>query len=96
MDSVEAVDSYLSRIPGYLNANSFTGCHPPRTIRICTTSIPAQYKCGWMREAAAVHGLEPDIDCLKADNATHCMEAIQNHVADVVIVHPDFVNIAEK
>lgn len=49
-----------------------------------------------MREAAAVHGLEPDIDCLKADNTTHCMEAIQNQVADVVIVHPDYVNIGKQ
>ncbi|KAK9721705.1 Transferrin [Popillia japonica] len=95
LDSIEAVDSYLSQIPGYLNANSFTGCHPPRTVKICTTSIASQYKCGWMREAAAVHGLEPDIDCLKADNTTHCMEAIQNQVADVVIVHPDYVNIGK-
>ncbi|GJQ77040.1 hypothetical protein Trydic_g23613 [Trypoxylus dichotomus] len=96
LDGTQAVDSYLSLIPGYLNANSFTGCPQPRTVRVCTTSIPSQYKCGWMREAAAVHGLEPDIDCLKADNATHCMEAIQRNVADVVIVHPDYINIAKR
>nr|XP_022905830.1 transferrin [Onthophagus taurus] len=91
LETVEPVESYLLKIPGFLSANSFTSCHPPRTVKICTTSIVSKYKCDWMREAAEVRGIAPDIDCLKADNVTHCMRAIQMDVADVVIVEPDYV-----
>ncbi|XP_018328245.1 transferrin [Agrilus planipennis] len=93
---IEAVESYLDRAPGYLSANSFSGCHPPRLIRVCTTSNIENAKCGWLREAAAVYGIEPGIDCLKADNKTHCMSAVQNDRVDVVIISPDEAHQAKK
>ncbi|XP_065170841.1 transferrin [Atheta coriaria] len=96
LDPIQPIDSYMLEAPGFLSANSFTGCHPPRTIRMCTTSILQNAKCGWMREAAAVYGVEPDLDCIKADNVTHCMEAITVGAADVVLVEPDYVNIAKR
>lgn len=48
-----------------------------------------------MRESAAVYGLEPDIECIKADNTTHCMVALNQKAADVVMVPPDLVHRAE-
>lgn len=95
MDSVEPIESYLQRATGFLSANSFSGCHPPRTINICTTSNIENAKCAWMRESAAVYGLEPDIECIKADNTTHCMVALNQKAADVVMVPPDLVHRAE-
>lgn len=63
---------------------------------MCTTSNVENAKCAWIRESASVYGIEPDIDCIKAENTTHCMQAINDHVADVVMVEPDFVRTAIK
>lgn len=80
-----------------MSANSFSGCHPPRTIKICTTSIAENAKCAWLRETAAVYGIEPDLDCIKADNTTHCMMAMNSdNAADVVMVPPDLTTLARR
>lgn len=84
----------MDRSKGFLSANSFSGCHPPRTIRVCTRSIIETAKCDWLGESAMVRGIEPDINCIKADNATHCMQALNDNVADVVMVEPDLVHTA--
>lgn len=96
LDPVESIEGYLDRSKGFLSANSFTGCHPPRTIRVCTKSIIETAKCDWLGESAMVHGIEPDINCIKADNSTHCMQALNDNVADVVLVDPDLVHSAIK
>lgn len=96
VNPIEEIETYFLKVPGFLSANSFTGCHPPRSVRICTTSNVENAKCGWMREAAAVYGVEPDLDCVKADNKTHCMDAVQKGLADVVFVSPDLLMKAEK
>ncbi|GLV38042.1 Transferrin 3 [Carabus blaptoides fortunei] len=93
---IQAIESYLLDTPGFLSANSFSGCHPPRSIRMCTTSNKEQAKCAWMREAAAVYGVEPDFDCIQADNKTHCMQAVQLELADVVLVSPDLLMTAKR
>ncbi|KAL1508850.1 hypothetical protein ABEB36_003680 [Hypothenemus hampei] len=96
LNPIIPIETYLRRAKGFLNANSFSACHPPRTIRICTTSNIETAKCSWLRESAAVYGIEPDLDCLKADNKTHCMMALNDYVADVVMVGPDMVEIAKS
>jgi hypothetical protein len=94
LEPIEPIETFLEKATGFLNANSFSGCHPPRTIRICTTSIIENAKCSWLRESAAVYGIEPDLDCLKADNTTHCMDAVSHKAADIVMVPPDLLNQA--
>lgn len=96
LNPVESIEGYLDRSKGFLSANSFSGCHPPRTIRVCTKSIIETAKCDWLGESAMVYGIEPDINCIKADNTTHCMQAINDNVADIVMVEPDLVHIAIK
>lgn len=96
VNPIQDIEGYFLNVPGFLSANSFTGCHPPRSARICTTSNLENAKCGWLREAAAVYGLEPDFDCVKADNKTHCMQAVQFGLADVVFVSPDLLMKAER
>lgn len=96
LDSMLSVEEFFHNAKGFLNANSFSGCHPPRTIRICTTSNIETTKCSWLRESAAVYGIEPDLDCLKADNKTHCMLAINDKVADIVFVPSDLVHTAKR
>lgn len=89
---ITSIDGFLNDAPGFLSANSFPGCHPPRTIRICSAGNLANAKCGWMREAAAVYAIEPDLDCLRGDNVTHCMYAVDKGLADVVVVDGDSVH----
>ncbi|KAJ8961422.1 hypothetical protein NQ318_014669 [Aromia moschata] len=96
LEPIEPIESYLDRAIGFLNANSFSGCHPPRTIRICTTSNAENSKCAWMRESAAVYGIEPDLECIKASNTTHCMVALNQNAADVVMVPSDLVQMAVR
>ncbi|CAG9765049.1 unnamed protein product [Ceutorhynchus assimilis] len=93
---VLSIETYFHQAKGFLNANSFSACHPPRTIRFCTTSNIETAKCSWLRESAAVYGIEPDLDCLKADNTTHCMMALNDNVADVVMVSPDLLHSAKR
>lgn len=96
LDPIDSIENFLSKATGFLSANSFAGCHPPRTVRICTTSNLENSKCSWIREAAAVYGVEPDIDCIKADNTTHCMQAVGDDAVDVVMVPPDLVYEARR
>lgn len=96
VEPIEAIESYLAKATGFLNANSFPGCHPPRTIRMCTTSNLENSKCGWLREATTVYGIEPGIDCLKADNKSHCLEGIANNLVDMVILPPDMIHKAKS
>lgn len=92
INPVEPIETYLEHATGFLNANSFSGCHPPRTIRICTTSNKEAAKCSWLRESATVYGIEPNLDCIKADNTSHCMKAVSRNVADLVMVPSDLVH----
>lgn len=96
LPEINAIESYLDHATGFLSANSFSGCHPPRTITICTTSVIEATKCSWIRESATVYGIEPDLECIKADNKTHCMMAVNQHLADVVLVSSDQVHLAQK
>lgn len=96
LNPIEPIETYLDKATGFLSANSFSGCHPPRTIHICTTSILENAKCSWLRESAAVYGIEPDLECIKADNTTHCMLALNLSVADVVMVPGDLVERAKR
>lgn len=93
---IEPISSYLNKATGFLSANSFPGCHPPRSIRICTTSVVENSKCSWLREAMASYGIEPNVDCLKADNKTHCMDAVRKDFADVVIIEADMLKTAQR
>lgn len=95
IEPIEPIETYLDKAVGFLSANSFSGCHPPRTIKICTTSIKETAKCNWLRESAAVYGIEPSLDCIKADNTTHCMKAVSLNVADVAMVPSDMVHEAQ-
>lgn len=95
LNPIEPIQTYLNKATGFLSANSFPGCHPPRSIRICTTSIVENAKCSWLREAMASYGIEPEVDCLKADNTTDCMDAVQKDFADVVVINPDSLNMAQ-
>ncbi|XP_066141002.1 transferrin [Euwallacea fornicatus] len=96
VNPIISIETYFRRAKGFLNANSFSACHPPRTIRICTTSNIETAKCSWLRESAAVYGIEPDLDCLKADNKTHCMMALNDKAADIMVVPPDLVSTATR
>lgn len=92
IEPVEPIEMYLDKATGFLSANSFSGCHPPRTIKICTTSIKETAKCNWLRETATVYGIEPSLDCIKADNTTHCMKAVTLGVTDLVMVPADLAH----
>lgn len=92
IEPVEPIETYLDKAKGFLSANSFSGCHPPRTIKICTTTIKETAKCQWLRESATVYGIEPDLDCIKADNSSHCMKAVSVGVADVAVVPSDLIH----
>ncbi|KAL3278705.1 hypothetical protein HHI36_016239 [Cryptolaemus montrouzieri] len=96
LNPVEPIETYLSQATGFLSANSFPGCHPPRTIHICTTSILESSKCSWLRETAASYGIQPSLECLKTDDNELCMDAVQKGFADVVIIKPDLLNRARS
>lgn len=92
IEPIEPIETYLDKAKGFLSANSFSGCHPPRTIKICTTSIKETAKCNWLKETSTVYGIEPSLECIKAANTTHCMKALSVGVADILMVPPDLVH----
>lgn len=63
---------------------------------MCTTSNIENTKCSWIRESAIVYGIEPDIECLKANDTEHCMQAVKDNQVDVVMVEPDMLDKARR
>ncbi|VEN49497.1 unnamed protein product [Callosobruchus maculatus] len=96
VDPVKPIETYLHEATGFLSAYSFSGCHPPRTIKICTTSNIETAKCSWLVESASVYGVEPDLACIKAENLTQCMKAVDRGAADIVLVPADGVHRAKR
>ncbi|CAG9863748.1 unnamed protein product [Phyllotreta striolata] len=94
LPTLEPIQTYLEKAKGFLSANSFSGCHPPRTIKICTKSLLEMNKCSWLRDSAAVYGIEPDLECVLAENTTQCLKAVYSNATDVVIVPADLVQTA--
>ena len=89
LDNTIPIDDYLDQAVGYQDAYSFPSCNPPRSIIFCTTSIIEFSKCSWLQEIAGVHGIEPNIQCIRTESVEKCMKNTMHGTADVVIVNQD-------
>lgn len=86
LDTTIPIDTYLDQAVGFQGAYSFPSCNPPRSIVYCTTSIMQHIKCSWLQEASSVYGIEPNIQCIRADHLDRCMEDVKEGISDVVLV----------
>lgn len=86
LDTTIPIDTYLDQAVGFQGAYSFPSCNPPRSIVYCTTSIMQHIKCSWLQEASSVYGVEPNIQCIRADHLDRCMEDVKEGISDVVLV----------
>lgn len=86
LDTTIPIDTYLDQAVGFQGAYSFPSCNPPRSIVYCTTSIMQHVKCSWLQEASSVYGIEPNIQCIRADHLDRCMEDVKEGISDVVLV----------
>lgn len=89
LDRSLPIDDYLDQATGFQSAYSFPSCSPPRSIVYCTSSLLQHYKCSWLQEAAAVYGIEPNIQCIRAESDARCLADVRDSVADVVVVGQD-------
>lgn len=89
LDTSIPIDDYLDQAVGFQSAYNFPSCSPPRSIVYCTTSIIQHYKCSWLQEASSVYGIEPNIQCIRAESTERCMDDAMHKVADVVLVNQD-------
>lgn len=96
LDNTIPIDDYLDQAIGFSSAYSFPSCNPPRAIVYCTTSLVAHSKCSWLQEVADVHGIEPNLQCIREKNLNACMASVQNGGADVVFVDESERVRAEK
>lgn len=89
LDTSVPIDDYLDQAVGFQSAYSFPSCSPPRSVVYCTTSLLQHYKCSWLQEAAAVYGIEPNIQCVRTESVESCMEEVHDGVADVMMADQD-------
>lgn len=89
LDNTIPIDDYLDQAVGFQSAYSFPECNPPRSIVFCTTSIIQHNKCSWLQEAAQVHGIVPNIQCIRGDDLDHCMDDTMYKTSDIVLVDQD-------
>lgn len=90
------INDYLEHAVGFTSAYSFPSCNPPRSIVYCTTSLIQHNKCSWLQEASSVYGIEPNIQCIRAESVERCMDDTSHKAADVVLVDQDSRVTAEK
>ncbi|XP_054736847.1 transferrin [Anastrepha obliqua] len=86
LDNVIPIDDYLDQAPAFQSAYSFPECNPPRSIVYCTTSIIQHIKCSWLQEVSQVYGVEPNIQCIRAESLDSCMDDVKYKAADVLMV----------
>lgn len=86
LDTTIPIDDYLEQAVGFTSAYSFPSCNPPKAIVYCTTSLIEHTKCSWLQEAANVHGIEPNIQCIRENSLDACIENVQHNASDVVFV----------
>lgn len=86
LDTSIPITDFLDQAVGFASAYSFPSCNPPRGIVYCTTSLIEHYKCSWLQEAAIVYGIEPSIQCIRANNLDHCMDNTSHKAAEIVLV----------
>lgn len=89
LDRSVPIEDYLDQAVGFQSAYSFASCSPPRAIVYCTTSIIQYYKCSWLQETASVYGIEPSMQCIRAESMERCMDDTKHKTADVVLVNQD-------
>lgn len=89
LDVAVPIDNYLDQAVGFQGAYSFSSCNPPRSIVYCTTSLIEHSKCSWLQEAASTYGVEPSLQCIRAEHLDRCLDDLKNNVADVVLVSQD-------
>lgn len=86
LDNVIPIDDYLDQAPAFQGAFSFPECNPPRSIVYCTTTILQHIKCSWLQEASQVHGIQPNIQCIRSADLESCMGDTKFKTADVILV----------
>lgn len=86
LDTSIPIADYLDQAVGFQSAYSFAACSEPRSIVFCTSSILEHYKCSWLQEAAQAYGIEPNIQCIRAES---CLNDTKHHITDVMIVDQD-------
>lgn len=96
LDTSIPINDYLDQAVGFQSAYSFPACSPPRSIVYCTTSLIQHYKCSWLQEAASAYGIEPNIQCIRAESIDRCMDDTKHQMADVVLVDQDTRIRAER
>nr|XP_003703507.1 PREDICTED: melanotransferrin isoform X1 [Megachile rotundata] len=55
-------------------------------MTLCVTSDPEMEKCIKMKIALKAQLLKPELNCYKGHSQIHCMQAIQNGIADVAVL----------
>ena len=55
-------------------------------MTLCVTSDPEMEKCIKMKIALKAQLLKPELNCHKGHSQIHCMQAIQNGIADVTVL----------
>ncbi|XP_055530828.1 transferrin [Wyeomyia smithii] len=89
LDNTIPVDDYLDQAVGFQDAYSLPSCNPPRSILFCTKSLVELSKCSWLQEVALVYGVEPNLQCMRADSLDDCLKNAEHKVSDVIIVDQD-------
>lgn len=59
-------------------------CEEERAVRFCVTSSEEYKKCEDLRSMLKLRGISPDLQCVRGNDANHCVTMISLNTADVV------------
>jgi len=62
--------------------DSTVHCH--KQIKWCTTSETENSKCEWLRQAAIIQGVVPELQCVQGTSHLDCFKKINMTEADIV------------
>jgi hypothetical protein len=69
-------------------------CNKP--IKWCTTSEVENNKCEWLRQAAIIQGMVPELQCVQGTSHLDCFEKIKMEKADIVGTNSNLGPIATQ
>ncbi|XP_021919269.1 transferrin-like isoform X3 [Zootermopsis nevadensis] len=78
----ESLRSFILRGREIPEPGTTLPCHEP--VKWCTTSDIENNKCEWLRQAAIIQGIVPELQCVQGTSQLDCFKKIKNKDADIV------------
>lgn len=66
------------------------------SAKLCVTTNKEVEKCKWFQQAALNYGIQPIIACVDRTSKYECLQAVQNNIADMVVIDSNMLYAASR